>query len=191
MNEALSQLSQLFAPNISPDSIPRYLSAAGISRHNLDLSGSPANVWFGILEEAQKLGKVANLVKAIHEDYPQGPIFAQSNQLLEAYQKANKPTPSASSTDTPQESIQAIRLSPMGSTGDLDDAAAQMLKLTRELESLKRMENDVIALSGRISSLQRKEIGGGLRSDEVERQTNVLRNALLGTLDRLEKRLSL
>ena len=166
MNEALTQLSQFLALNISSDSISRYLALADIPRQNLDLSGAPVNVWFGIVEEAHKLGQVANLVEAIHEDYSQGPVFDQSNQLLEAYQEAAKNTPPVSkpsprtSGQVPQESLQTIRLSPMGSIGELEDAVAQMLKLTREVESLKRMENDVIALSGRVSSLQRKELGG-------------------------------
>lgn len=195
MNEAIKDLTQFLALNISPNNIPRYLTFAEIPTQNFNLTGAPINVWFEIVNVSHKLGKVEDLLKEIQEDYPQGPVLEQSRELLEAYHQAkgqvSAPAGDSMELKTPIEQLESIRSSPMDSIEDLAIAVEDILSVTREQESLSRMVNDVIALSGRIGSLQRRKDGGGMIDQEVTRQTNVLREALLGTLDRLKRRVKL
>lgn len=64
LNEELSYLV--------PDSrsIRPYLAISGISESQINLSGSAINVWFDILDYANKIDKVDNLVKAVLKDFP-------------------------------------------------------------------------------------------------------------------------
>ena len=49
----------------------RLCAAAGISRERVDLDGSPGTMWFNVIEEAVKSGRVSSLVAAARAKYPQ------------------------------------------------------------------------------------------------------------------------
>ena len=49
----------------------RLCAAAGISRERVDLGGSPGTMWFNVIEEAVKSGRVSSLVAAARAKYPQ------------------------------------------------------------------------------------------------------------------------
>ena len=115
MNEAIKELSKYLADTILPGNIPRLLDFAGIPQANVDLSGTPINVWYGVVMQGHKEGKLPDLIQVIREDYQQGPVFDHLGELLDLYKTAS-PIPSATGNggpvqQTPQQKIQAIRTS--------------------------------------------------------------------------------
>ena len=195
MNEALRDLYRYLAQKTSKDSIKRYLMGAGISQAQVDLEGKPYDIWFSIVNLAHDNGQILALIEEVQSDYEEAsPVFTKFAELKSAYEQAN----SSAEVDTqpltqhkgPEANISSIRTY-VAETADLYEAVKQMLDLTRNVAALNRIENDIIALSGRINSLEQQNDGGGLPSHEYTRQQNVLRNAVLSTLERMERRLNL
>jgi hypothetical protein len=62
----------------------RLCSDAGVARGRVDFTGSMQVVWFNVLEEAGKSGRVAALVEAARRDYPQDPTLARLGRLAAA-----------------------------------------------------------------------------------------------------------
>lgn len=68
----------------------RLAGDAGIDRGRIDFSGPMQIVWFNVLEEATKSGRLGALVSAARVEYPQNPALARLAQL-----SINTPSPSA------------------------------------------------------------------------------------------------
>ncbi|MEM9720441.1 MAG: effector-associated domain EAD1-containing protein [Bacteroidota bacterium] len=182
------------------NSVPRsrlVLTDAGIPQRNISFSDSAADNWFMIIEEVKRQEMMVELVRVALTFYPKNEEL-QSLQAVLTGTQGNTTSPSDPSQprDTPPPVTEDIsstitkiqRIITLDE--DLSLALEHMLNLTREADALQRMENDVIALLGRWNSLKRQRDQGMLTSDEANRQTNVLRHAVLGTLERMETRLS-
>ncbi len=68
---------------------------AGIARGRIDFTGSMQAVWFDVLEEAAKSGRLGELVAAARVEYPQHPALARLARLA-----INAPSPSVAWTST-------------------------------------------------------------------------------------------
>jgi predicted MPP superfamily phosphohydrolase len=70
--ELRAALERLYA---LPADAMRLAADAGVARSRVDFSGPMQVVWFHVLEEAAKSGRVAALVDAARRDYPQEPTL--------------------------------------------------------------------------------------------------------------------
>ncbi len=72
----LTQLNDILSDLIPiKDSIPKYVSDAGLRMGNIDTTGSAMNVWHHVLNEANKHHKVDNIVNAVLNVYPENPFL--------------------------------------------------------------------------------------------------------------------
>jgi hypothetical protein len=60
-----------------PTDAMRLASDAGLARGRIDLTGSPEVFWMNTLDEAARSGKLARLVAAARDEYPQDPALAR------------------------------------------------------------------------------------------------------------------
>ena len=165
------------------------VSDAGIRSERIEFSQQAENNWFAIIQEAERQEKLPALVSTASAAYPNNSQLKELVAVLERPSAISKPTespdPASDASDIPSRLQQVKKLILLDD--DLSRVLEQMLALTLEVDSLKRMENDVIALTGRWNSLKRQGDQGVLPGHERERQTNVLRQAILGTLERMEE----
>lgn len=76
--ELRAALERLYA---LPADALRLCADAGVARSRVDFSGPMQIVWFHVLEEAAKSGRVAALVEAARRDYPQEPTLERLAQI--------------------------------------------------------------------------------------------------------------
>ena len=161
-----------------------------IPLNNIPTAGTPKTIWSAILEEAKKRNRLGSLIQVAYAEYGENEVLKNLMGIV----TDQVPNPGAEEKIGPDKAKAQELIDKIRSIIQLDDdlllAIDQMLKLTREVDALDRMENDVIALSGRLNSLNRQNGQGVLPASEFIRQTNVLRQSIIGTLDRLETRLS-
>lgn len=72
----LIQLNDLLADLIPHEkNIEFFIKKAGVARRSINLKGDPLIMWNSVLSEAQKLGKVDDLINVILERFPQNPYL--------------------------------------------------------------------------------------------------------------------
>jgi len=67
-----------------PRDAMRLAADAGISRSRVDFSGPAQPVWFSLLEEAERSGRVGALLHAARQDYPQDATLARLERFVAA-----------------------------------------------------------------------------------------------------------
>ncbi|MEM7133541.1 MAG: AAA family ATPase [Chloroflexota bacterium] len=95
-SEAYRQMRTLFSRFFDDNaSVRRIAMDAGLDISRLNLTGSPTNVWHGVMSEAEKHGKLASLVQVAVEEYPSS--TEEFSELLRIYLPANQGKPAAQS----------------------------------------------------------------------------------------------
>ena len=144
---SISELANYLAEATPFENIRRYLFDAGISEVNIHLPESKRNAWFNVVSEAQKMGKVIDLLEAIKADYQQGSIFDQLVEFQEAYwQEYPDQRPATEVEETSEDTPTSD--SPLPYPFDSPKAHAMQIKVTltevyqeplRALDALRNM----------------------------------------------------
>lgn len=72
----LTQLNYVLAELVpEKSSIKKFILASGLKPHFIDTDGSPLDAWNAVINEAEKNGKVDDLVKSVMHIYPNDPFL--------------------------------------------------------------------------------------------------------------------
>ncbi len=79
-SKRLTQLNDALGDLVSnKNGISKYINSAGLKEQFINTDGSASDVWHSVLNEANKQGKVGDLVQSVMEQYPNNPYLNALN----------------------------------------------------------------------------------------------------------------
>ncbi|MEM6767661.1 MAG: hypothetical protein AAF655_22170, partial [Bacteroidota bacterium] len=195
--------------------IDKYVKNANLPANLITWSGRSGNIWRSVVNVADQ--NVANgiprLIDAILKDYDETTeVNATLKQYLDQYHsyKSNpnshtpdahpiprqvepKPSPppqpkEEAEPNTPSEILTSL-IGRVSYEEEWQDILTSMMELTESTSALRRMQDDVILLKGRITRLNNDFMGGIIGQNDFIISQNRLRKAILALIRRMKDRL--
>ncbi|BDS12396.1 S1 family peptidase [Aureispira anguillae] len=77
LNDTLSDLVPI------PDSIPKFVNAAGLKPSMVNFNGTAQDIWCSVIDEAKKQKRIDHLIEAVLEKYPKNPYLLSAKDIDE------------------------------------------------------------------------------------------------------------